>query len=205
MRSPGPARPAKSSRPVPTGPAAKTAVPGVGEPIPMKNVARYWIMTILVCAGFAVATGPEAALAQAGSAGGSIGNDEKSLSGPRERAVEPEPSSRRSKPAADQGRPASRRSGGAGGGGGSFDGAWTFVGASTNCQGTGAISAVISGGRVMGQGTSGSVSPSGAYHAVTAVGGGIQLTANGRLSGKGGRGTYMRTDGCRGNWTAVRQ
>ena len=40
---------------------------------------------------FIVAIGPSAALAQSGSAGGSIGNDEKSLSGSREapRAVEP--------------------------------------------------------------------------------------------------------------------
>jgi hypothetical protein len=170
----------------------------------MKSSTRHWITTALLCAGLVVVTSPRMAMAQSGSAGGSIGNDEKSLSGTRERSAEPERSSGRSKPAEDQGRSASRRSGG-GAGGGNLDGAWTFVGVSTNCQGSGAISAVISGGRVIGQGTSGSVSPGGAYHAVTIAGDGVQLTANGRLSGNGGRGTYMRTDGCRGNWTASRQ
>lgn len=169
----------------------------------MKNAVRLWIMTVLFCAGVVVVISPGMALAQSGSTGGSIGNDEKSLSGSRERTVEPEPSSRRSKPGEDQGRPASRRSGG-GGASGSLDGAWTFFGVSTNCQGSGAISAVISGGRVIGRGASGSVSPGGAYHAVAIAGDGVQITVNGRLSGSGGRGTYMRADGCRGNWTASR-
>ena len=50
----------------------------------MQNVTRHWIMTALFCAGLVVATIPRLALAQAGSAGGSIGNEEKSLSGTRE-------------------------------------------------------------------------------------------------------------------------
>ena len=98
---------------------------------------------------------------------------------------------------------APRRSGT--GAGGNFDGAWIFVGSSTNCQGTGSVSAVISGGMVSGPGTSGSVSARGAYRATSVFGDGNQLTATGMLSGSGGSGTYMRTDGCGGRWTASRQ
>jgi hypothetical protein len=46
------------------------------------------------------ALAPPSAVAQSGSAGGSIGNDEKSLSGSRsDRSAEPAPPARRSKPA----------------------------------------------------------------------------------------------------------
>ncbi len=56
-----------------------------------------------------LAIASSAAYAQSGSAGGSIGNDEKSLSGSRsERSAEPAPSVRRSKPAAEE-RSSSRR------------------------------------------------------------------------------------------------
>ena len=52
-----------------------------------------------------------AAVAQSGSAGGSIGNDEKSLSGSREkpRAVESSKPARRAKPESDEPRRASRK------------------------------------------------------------------------------------------------
>ena len=83
-----------------------------------------------------------AALAQSGSAGGSIGNDEKSLSGSREapRAVEPPRPARRAKPEPDEPRRASRKSSGGGGGGedgrgsgGNFDGTWVAVAVGTPC------------------------------------------------------------------------
>src|SRR5262249_33917537 len=98
-----------------------------------------------------IMTAPNVVLAQ-GSAGGSIGNDDKSVSGSRSapRAVEPDRSAapRRSKPDADAPRQATRKSGGGGGGGGNFDGTWSYVGVGTNCQGTGAGSFTVSGSRV---------------------------------------------------------
>ena len=57
---------------------------------------------LLAPAARATAIGPRAAFAQSGSAGGSIGNDEKSLSGSR--SAEPERPARRSKPAAEEPR-----------------------------------------------------------------------------------------------------
>lgn len=134
------------------------------------------------------------ALAQSGSAGGSIGNDEKSLSGSRpNRSTEPALSTRRSKPATEEPRP-SRRVSRDGGGAGAYDGSWIFNGTSTNCQGSGSGAFTVSGTRVtVAGGGGGSVSPSGSFQATT-VTGGVTLTARGRLSGSSGGGSYTRSD-----------
>jgi hypothetical protein len=147
-----------------------------------------------------------AALAQSGSAGGSIGNDEKSLSGSRERprAAEPSTPARRAKPDSDEPRRASRRSGGEGSGGGSgFDGSWVAVAVGTPC-GSSTERFVISGGRISGELSSGSVSPNGA----TRTGGsmqGLSWTSTGRFSARSGSGSFVRSDGCTGRWTASKQ
>lgn len=155
-----------------------------------------------------VAIGSNPAQAQ-GSSGGSIGNDDKSVSGSRSegsRSVEPERPARRRQPEAEAPQRSSRRSGG-GGGGGNFDGTWAFVGIGTNCQGTGSGTFSVSGGRVAGSGGSGSgsISPSGAFSSHGVGSDGISLTATGHMSGNSGGGTYMRSDGCGGRWSATRQ
>jgi hypothetical protein len=139
------------------------------------------------------------ALAQ-GSAGGAIGNDEKSLSGsrPEPRAVEPERS--RSKPQESEPRRTTSHSGG---GGGNFDGAWVVV--SSGCGGTGTGAVVVSSGKIIGQGiVSGHVSPSGAASSV-ASGNNLTIISSGHLSGRSGSGSFRRSDGCRGSWTASKQ
>ena len=147
------------------------------------------------------------ALAQSGNAGGSIGNDEKSLSGSREapRAVEPSKPARRAKPESDEPRRTSRKSGGGGegSGGGSFDGSWVAVAVGTPC-GSSSERFVISGGRISGELSSGSVSPNG----VTRTGGSVQglsWNSTGRFSGRTGSGSFVRSDGCTGRWTASKQ
>jgi hypothetical protein len=172
----------------------------------MQNAnGRRFILASLF-ASLVIAIGPGLALAQSGSAGGSIGNDDKSLSGSREapRSVESERPARRSKPEAEEPSRAARKSGG-GGGAGNFDGTWVAVGVGTNCQGSATVAGIISGGRVVGQGVSGGVSPNGAYHATSVGSDGIVLTATGMLSGNHGSGTYRRSDGCAGRWTASKQ
>jgi len=158
-------------------------------------------------AALLLALSAPAALAQSGSAGGSIGNDEKSLSGSRQesspgRSAEPAPSARRSKPAADDQRASSRRGGG-GSGGGSFDGAWAVT--SVGCGGSSSGATVVTSGRVIGEGVSGTVSSSGSVHTFGQAGGGITYTGAGRLSGRSGSGTFRRSDGCSGTWTASKQ
>jgi hypothetical protein len=166
------------------------------EPV-IKNRFQHLISigasTVLLSAAF----GPGLARAQSGSVGGSIGSDEKSLSGSREapRAVESPKPARRAKPESDEPRRASRRSGGEGsgaGGGGNFDGTWVAVATGTPC-GSSTERFVISGGRISGDLSSGSVSPNGA----TRTGGsasGLSWTSTGRFSGRSGSGSFVRTD-----------
>nr|GAJ34859.1 hypothetical protein BDOA9_0140580 [Bradyrhizobium sp. DOA9] len=145
----------------------------------------------------AIASTP--ASAQSGSAGGSIGNDEKSLSGSRsDRSAEPAPAARRSKPAEES--RSSRRSGG--GGGGSFDGAWMVT--SIGCGGSVSGAVVVSSGRVIGEGVTGTVSPSGSV-STQGRGEGVTFTSSGRLSGRSGSGTWRRSDGCGGTWSSTKQ
>src|SRR4051794_16150186 len=88
---------------------------------------RIGLLSMLAAAAF----GPVVAFAQ-GSAGGSIGNDEKSLSGSREAPRSAEPARRsRSKPEAAEPRRAARTGGGSSG---NFDGAWMVT--SIGCGGT---------------------------------------------------------------------
>jgi hypothetical protein len=83
-----------------------------------------------------------------------------------------------------------------------FDGRWVFTGA--GCRGAGSVSAVIKGGKVMVRGGGGNVTTDGIIHTVGA-GNGLTLTAEGRLSGDSGSGTYDRSDGCSGTWIAIKQ
>jgi hypothetical protein len=166
----------------------------------MKSAARHWIMTAMFCAGLVVVTSQRAALAQAGSAGGSIGNEEKSLSGTR--SAEPERPARRSKPDAEEPhRSAPQRSGG--GGGGNFDGAWVVNSVGTPC-GSSATAIVVTSGKIIGDGLSGTVSSNGAARSVGNYGS-ITVISSGRFSGRGGSGTFRRSDGCVGTWAVSKQ
>jgi len=170
----------------------------------MQNTIRRRIKTALLSMSCIVAIGSGAAFAQSGSAGGSIGNDEKSMSGSR--SVEPERPARRSKPESEEPRQsASRRSGGGeGGGAGNFDGAWAVTSMGTPC-GSASSAIVVTSGKIIGQsGVIGSVSASGAAHAV-ANSGGITIVSSGRFSGRSGSGTFKRSDGCVGTWAVSKQ
>jgi len=169
----------------------------------MRNAVQRTIKTALLCASFIVALDAGTAFAQ-GSAGGSIGNDEKSLSGTREapRSVEP---ARRSKPKpeADEPRRASRKSGGGGGGGSSnFDGVWVVT--AVGCGGTTTSTVVVSSGRLIFEGGSGTINAAGVSHGV-GVYNGVTVTSTGRASGRTGYGTFTRSDGCSGTLTSVKQ
>ena len=172
----------------------------------MKNIARRTIKTTLLGITCVLAIGAGAAFAQSGSTGGSIGNDDKSLSGSRAtpRAVEGERPARRSKPRVEREEPrrAARRSGGGGGGGSSFDGAWMVT--SVGCGGTSTGAVVVTSGRIIAQGVSGSVSSGGGVRTVGNFQG-MTVTSSGRLSGRSGSGSFRRSDGCNGSWSASKQ
>jgi len=92
----------------------------IGNQCILPNVIRHLTKPALLSATLAVLALPSLARAQSGSAGGSIGNDEKSLSGSREtpRAAEPSKPARRSKPETEAPSRASQKSSGGGNGGG---------------------------------------------------------------------------------------
>jgi hypothetical protein len=172
----------------------------------MQKIIRSLVETILLAALLAFVAFPDTARAQSGSAGGSIGNDEKSLSGSREtpRAVEPSKPARSRTQEAEPPRRAARKSGSdGGGGGGSFDGAWVVVAVGAPC-GSSSERIVISSGRIAGEMTNGQVSPNGSTTGAGSAGG-VSWTSSGRFSGRGGSGSFVRSDGCTGRWTASKQ
>jgi hypothetical protein len=160
------------------------------------------LVSLLLWVGFGVGS----ALAQ-GSAGGSIGNDEKSLSGSRQtpRSVESEKPARKRKPEPAEPHHAARKSRGGenGRGGGNFDGAWVAVAVGTPC-GTSTSRFVISGSSLSGELSSGQVSPNGATQTSGSVSG-LSWNSTGRFSGRTGSGSFARSDGCTGRWTASKQ
>jgi hypothetical protein len=172
----------------------------------MQSIFQYRIGIALFALLVSVAFEPGAAFAQSGSTGGSIGNDEKSLSGSRApRAVETEKPARRSKPRPEPEEPrrASRKSGG-GGGGNNFDGVWVVTGVGVTCQGSSSNPIVITSGKIIGKTARGSVSSSGVVNGI-AQGNGLTMITTGRLSGRSGGGSWRQSDGCTGTWTASKQ
>jgi hypothetical protein len=169
----------------------------------MTILVRSWIGATLLGFALVLAISPNTARAQ-GSAGGSIGNDDKAVSGsrPEPRSAKPERSSRRSKSEDEPRRSSSRR--GSGGGGGSVDGAWVVSSAGVTCPDTFTETVVVTSGRIVGANGSGTVSPSGS---VTGVGNysGIIVRSQGRMAGRTGSGTFQRSDGCTGRWTSSKQ
>jgi hypothetical protein len=175
----------------------------------MTTVFRY-LTIVAFAACLSMALTPRLASAQSGSTGGSIGNDDKSVSGSRSapRSVEePDRPARRGREDADEPPRTGRKSGASGGGVGSFDGAWAvLIIGGPMCQGSVSGAVVITSGRIIGDGlSSGRVSPNGATFTAGTTKEGIPYTTSGRLSGRSGSGTFRRSDGCTGRWTASKQ
>jgi len=171
----------------------------------MQNALQRSLWIGLFSLLISVAFGTGASFAQSGSTGGSIGNDEKSLSGSRAapRAVETAKPARRSKPRPEPEEPrrASRKSGG-GGGGGNFDGAWVVN--SVGCGGSTTGAVIVTSGRIIGEGVSGTISPNGSARTVGNYNG-VTVISSGHVSGRRGSGTFRRSDGCGGTWTSAKQ
>ena len=156
-----------------------------------RSIPLLALLIPLVC-------GSGLAIAQSGSAGGSIGNDEKSLSGSR--SGESSKPARRSEGEPDEPRRASRKSGGDN----KFDGAWIVSAVGVTCQGTSSNAVVVTSGTIIGQTARGTVSRDGTVYG-TSTGNGITVITTGRLSGRSGGGTFRQSDGCTGRWTASKQ
>ncbi len=140
------------------------------------------------------------AFAQSGSVGGSIGKEDKSISGSEAPARTLPPQ----QPAAPKAKSSSRAGSGGGGGGGNFDGAWAVSSVGVTCSGGSQSAVVVTSGKIIGQGVSGQVSPNGSVNAV-GNSNGITIISTGRLSGRSGSGTFRQSDGCTGRWNAVKR
>jgi hypothetical protein len=171
----------------------------------MTILIRSWIGATLLGFALAITISPSTTHAQ-GSAGGSIGNDDKAVSGSRSepRSAPAVRASRRSKSEDEPRRSSSRRSGGGSGGGGSLDGAWVVSSAGVTCPDTFTETVVVTSGRIIGANGSGTVSSGGS---VSGVGNysGIIVRSQGRMAGRTGSGTFQRSDGCSGRWTSSKQ
>jgi hypothetical protein len=165
------------------------------------TVSRTTMKSALLATLLIVDCGGSAAWSQ-GSTGGSLGNDNKSLSGssPEPRATAPARRERSEQRAAPSRRGSSDGSGDVS----RFDGTWAImlVGRSGACAGkTTSTTFTISGGRA---GNGGRVSPSGVFQG-TGNTDGVGAIMNGRLSGRSGSGTMSTTNGCTLRWTASKQ
>jgi hypothetical protein len=164
------------------------------------------LATVVLSAGNACAQG---------AAGGSLGNDNKSLSGSSEGSRSTTPARRerqeqRASPkreAAPRRREAAPRSGGGGGGGGGvskFDGIWSVTSVGETCSDTLTTTATISNGRVTSANDTGTISANGVSSSVGNYSG-IRVTAQGRSTATSGSGRFQRSDGCVGRWTSSKQ
>jgi hypothetical protein len=140
------------------------------------------------------------ALAQGGSTGGNIGQQNKSVSGGQEPSAAPPPARRaspkpsRSAPARAQAAPAAA---------GSWSGAWKGV-STGGCIPTWSWTLQISdGGDISGSGAVGKVARGGGASGTMTVLG-VAYHFAGRFSAGTAAGTWKRDDGCAGAWTATR-
>ena len=149
------------------------------------------------------------AFAQDGGEGGSIGGTIAPSPSPqgapgtsrhRERAARVPPARRVAR--IPRTEPAPRRSAERAGGGDSHDGTWS-VSAGGACAATGTGQVIISGGRIVGQGLSGTVSRSGAVQTVGSING-LSVVSHGRMSGTSASGAYRQSDGCAGPWSGYK-
>jgi len=154
-----------------------------------------WALACATVATFLLSFHAGTTFAQ-GATGGSIGKQDKSISGEQDGGGARSSSRERS--------PSKRSGSGASRGGVNFDGKWNAAAFAKNCSGGGTDVVTISGGQISGVGLSGTVSSSGSVSA-TWSGKGFSASINGRLSGNRGSGTYRRNDGCVGTLTFARQ
>ena len=171
---------------------------------------RWLVSGFVRGAAFAVAAvvclygGP--ALSQ-GSTGGSIGKQDKSVSGGEDGGGASRSTSReRERPAKSERSSKRERSGGGGGGGGggNFDGTWASASQGTTCTDRTSSVVAISGGNMVSDGFTGRVTSSGSVTGMWA-GSGLSASVSGHMSGRSGSGTFRRSDGCVGTWTLSKQ
>jgi len=140
---------------------------------------------------------PSTALAQAGSTGGNIGKQDKSVSGGQDESARPRaakkvpPKQSRSAPARAQPGPSAA------------SGAWKGVSTGSCIPDWSWTLEITSEGTISGNSISGHVSRGGAASG-TVVSGGTTYSFAGHFGSSVGSGTWKRPDGCSGTWTGTK-
>jgi hypothetical protein len=163
----------------------------------MRDLMCRAITPLCFLIAIAVLFEPDAALAQAGSTGGNVGKQDKSVSGAQDESTRParvkkaSPKASRSAPAREQaGAPAiSGEWKGVSSGSCIIDWSWTLQ--------------ISSDGAITGSGTTGHVGRGGAGNGTMRVLGKDYYFA-GHFGSSKGSGTWKRKDGCSGKWTGTR-
>jgi hypothetical protein len=78
------------------------------------------------------------------------------------------------------------------------------VSVGTTWSGSSTTAVIVSSGRIIGEGLTGTVNPSGFTSSVGNYNG-ITVISSGHVSGRSGSGAFKRSDGCVGRWTSSKQ
>lgn len=154
------------------------------------------IVAVFAAAGLlALGFSAGCALAQAGSAGGTIGKTNKSVSGGDEEAPSHSGKSRATKRIISETTREIRTTG-------SADGTWA-VSATASCVPAWTLTVLVSNGVISGSGASGQVSRAGAVNGNATVLG-FRFDFIGHFRGKQASGTFVGPNNCPGQWTGTK-
>jgi hypothetical protein len=156
------------------------------ESLRTSAIKPHWFLVAI-----ALLLEPSGVFAQAGSAGGTVGVQEKSTSGGQEREARPRPSKRVSRAPASEGRAAA-----------SIDGTWA-VSATGRCVPPWQLTFLINNGVISGSGAAGQVSRGGSAsgHVLVLA---LRFDFIGHFGGRQASGTFTGADGCPGTWSATK-
>jgi len=163
----------------------------------------YFVCSLVLAVSVLFAPTLAVAQIQPGSAGGTIGKTNKSLSGGEdtEPQRQPNPEAHIRHRATTEKSTVRRPSAGSGG---NYDGVWNTVAIGQTCSDTYTFVITALSGRLTAPGCSGSVTSGGSVRGVC-NGGDLTGVISGHVSGRSGSGRFKRSDGCVGSWTAVKQ
>ena len=155
-------------------------------------IGVHWFMIAI-----ALLLAPAGALAQAGSAGGNVGKQDKSVSGGQDVSAKPA-ATRNATPKPSRTGPARREAGPP-----AASGSWKGVSTGHCIPNWSWTLAIGSDGIISGSGTTGHVGRGGAGSGIMTVLG-KSYNFVGHFGASTGSGTWKRADGCSGSWTGTK-
>ena len=155
-------------------------------------VRPHWFLIAI-----ALLLAPNGALAQAGSTGGNVGKQDKSVSGGQDESAKPH-ATRKASPKPSRTAPARREAGPP-----AASGSWKGVSTGHCIPDWSWMLAIGSDGIISGSGTTGHVGRGGAGSGIMTVLG-RSYNFVGHFGASAGSGTWKRADGCSGTWTGTK-